>query len=175
MSRLVQAGGPWGTPTGDDFQFKVGNDNHPETWADAPAPAMVTVRPGEGTDGSDRITVVWPDNAIQNEWLQVTMVANETTGLPEDDVFYFGNAIGETGNSTTDAKINSFDMLGARDNPRSFLNPAPIDFRYDFNRDGRVNAIDMIVARDNPTSFLNALKLITVPAGKTPKGEIGRA
>jgi hypothetical protein len=59
--------------------------------------------------------------------------------------------------------VNAADMLGARDHPRSFLNPAPIDFAFDYDRDARVNATDMLLARDNPTHFLNALKLITVP------------
>ena len=57
-------------------------------------------------------------------------------------------------------------MLGARDNQRNFLNPAPIDFVYDFNRDARVNASDMLIARDHQTHFLNALQLIAVPDGK---------
>ena len=47
----------------------------------------------------------------------VTVLANETTGLAQPDVFYFGNAIGESGNSTTDAKVNAFDMLGNRTTP----------------------------------------------------------
>ncbi|KKL22447.1 hypothetical protein LCGC14_2435360, partial [marine sediment metagenome] len=34
-------------------------------------------------------------------------------------------------------------MLGARDNQRNFLSPAPIDFAYDFNRDADVDADDM--------------------------------
>lgn len=34
---------------------------------------------------------------MKNEWLQVT--AKTSLGLAADDVFYFGNAIGETGDS----------------------------------------------------------------------------
>ncbi len=123
----------------------------------------MNVRRYEGVNGADRVTLIWPDNAIQKNWLLVTVLATENTTLAEPDVFYFGNAPGETGNSATDAKVNAFDMLGARDNPRSFLDPAPIDFAFDFDRDARVNAIDMLIARDNPTTFLSALKLITVP------------
>lgn len=104
--------------------------------------------------------MLWADGAIKKQWLEVKVLANTYTGLNQEDVFYFGNAVGETGNSPTDAKVNAFDMLGARDNPRTFLNPAPIDFAYDFSRDKRVNATDMLIARDNPTTFLNALKLI---------------
>ncbi len=97
----------------------------------------------------------------------MTVKATATTGLAEADVFYFGNAVGESCNSASEAKVNAFDMLGARDNQRNFLDPAPIDFAYDFNRDARVNSIDMLIARNNQTHFLNALRLITVPGDKT--------
>ena len=63
-------------------------------------------------------------------------------------------------------RVDPFDMLGARDNQRNFLNPAPIDFPYDYDRDARVNATDMLIARNNTTHFLNALRLITIPVGK---------
>src|SRR4029079_7520458 len=39
--------------TATDFIFKVGTDNDPTTWADAPAPSSITVRGGEGIGGSD--------------------------------------------------------------------------------------------------------------------------
>ncbi|MBN2474271.1 MAG: hypothetical protein JXB62_06670 [Pirellulales bacterium] len=152
-----------GMPTAADFEFRVGNDDDPAGWADAPPPDSVTVRPGDGLGGSDRLTLIWPDYAIQKQWLQVTVLATANTGLDEPDVFYFGNAVAEAGNSTTDAKVNATDMLLARNNPRTFLNPAGIDFPYDYNRDARVNATDMLLARNNQTHFLNALKLISVP------------
>ena len=134
----------------------MGNSNDPATWTAAPAPASVT-RPPRPANGADRVTLIWPDNAIQKQWLQVTVLATADTGLAAADVFYFGNAIGETGNSATDALVNATDMLLARNNPRTFLDPAPIDFAYDFNRDGRVNAIDMLIARNNQTTAVTAI------------------
>ena len=50
-----------------------------------------------GTGGSDRVTIIWDDNAIEKQWLQVTVKATDNTGLVADDVFYFGNAVGEAG------------------------------------------------------------------------------
>ena len=160
-----------------DFQFRVGNSNTPGTWSAVTAEPAVSIRRGAGTNGSDRVTIIWldydPDDplntAVAKNWLQVTVLATTNTGLAEPNIFYFGNAIGESGNSTTDAKVNAFDMLGARDNQWSFVDPAPIDFPFDYNRDQRVNVFDMLIARNSTTHFLNALKLITVPAGK---GEI---
>ncbi|MBN2475332.1 MAG: lamin tail domain-containing protein [Pirellulales bacterium] len=157
----------------DSFQFHVGNNNDPSSWDAAPAPSSISVRPGGGVAGSARVTIVWPDYAIQKQWLQVTVLAGAETALSTDDVFYFGNAVGEAGNSTSDAKVNATDMLLARNNPRNFLNPAPLDFHCDFNRDARVNATDMLIARNNQTNFLNALRLITVPFGETaPSGKV---
>ena len=107
--------------------------------------------------------MIWPDGAIKKQWLQVRIKANTRTGLLRDDVFYFGNAVGEAGNSTTDAIVNSTDQILARNNQRTFLNPAPMDFLYDHNRDRFVNSTDEILARDNQTTYLNALQLITPP------------
>ncbi|MBN2474707.1 MAG: pre-peptidase C-terminal domain-containing protein [Pirellulales bacterium] len=161
---MVDIAGLTGTPTAADFQFRLGNSDDPGDWATAPEPSSVSVRPGEGVGGSDRVTLIWPDYAIQKQWLQVTVLATANTGLTEPDVFYFGNAVADAGNSTSDARVNATDMLLARNNPRTFLDPAATDFPYDYNRDARVNATDMLLARNNQTHFLNALKLITVPA-----------
>ncbi len=166
---MVDIAAPTATPTEADFEFKVGGDGTPGDWDDAPDPSSVTVRPGQGAGGSDRVTIVWPDNLIQKQWLQVTVLA-ENTGLAGDDVFYYGNAIGESGNSTSDAKVNAFDMLGARDNQRNLLDPAPIDFRFDYDRNARVDATDMLIARNHQTHFLNALRLISLPGTMAADG-----
>jgi hypothetical protein len=153
-----------GGPTMSDFVFRVGNDNNPAGWAAAPAPMSLTLRSGAGVSGSDRMTLIWPDNVIEKQWLQIGVLATSTTGLAAHDFFYFGNAVGESGNSPFDAQVDMLDVLGAQNNPRNFLNPAPIDFDYDYNRDQRVNAIDELIATNNQTTtFLNRLKLITVP------------
>ncbi|MBN2474814.1 MAG: lamin tail domain-containing protein [Pirellulales bacterium] len=157
-----------------DFQFRVGNTNDPSTWPPAPDPIGTWVRSGDGLGGSDRVTIVWDDFAITKQWLQVTVLATPDTGLCSADVFYFGNAVGDACNATGDARVNATDMLLARNNPRSFLNPAPIDFPYDFNRDARVNATDMLLARNNQTHFLNALNLIA-PSEAKPGEEVAAA
>jgi hypothetical protein len=116
-----------------------------------------------GVNGSDRVTLVWPDGVVRKQWLQVTVRANANTGLSADDVFYFGNAIGESGNWVTATLVNSVDEVGARHHPRGPSNPAPVIFRWDYNRDGRVNLTDVRVARANRTTAASALRLITVP------------
>jgi hypothetical protein len=148
------------TPSVSDFIFKVGNDNNPSAWSNAQVPSSIAVRAGAGVGGSDRITIIWANNAIQKQWLQVTVLATANTGLPVPDVFYFGNAIGECGNSAVNAQVDLADEIGARNNPRDFLHPAPITDPYDYNRNGRVDLADEIIARNNGTDFLTRLVLI---------------
>ena len=69
------------------------------------------------------------DGAIKGKWLRVTVPATANTGLPSADVFYFGNAPGESGNWATAALVNSVDEAGARHHPRGALNPASRDQR----------------------------------------------
>jgi hypothetical protein len=161
----IQAAADPSAVSAAQFDFYVGNTNDPSTWAAGPAPTSVTVRMGAGIDGLDRVTLIWTDRAIQKQWLQVIVKADAVTGLVTDDVFYFGNAPGESGNSAMNTFVDGSDFAGPRDNFRNFLDPAPIDFRYDYNRDSFVDGTDMAVARDNDTNFLTALKLIDLSGG----------
>ena len=79
-----------------DFDFHVGNTTDPSNWVAAPTPTL-SLRAAAG--GTSRVSFVWADGAIKNEWLQVTVKANAHTGLGTPDVFYFGNAIGESGDT----------------------------------------------------------------------------
>ena len=160
---MVDIANQEGAPTVDDFIFRVGNDNYADAWATAPLPTSVTVRPGAGTGGSDRVTIIWADNAIAKQWLQVTVKANSKTDLDENHVFYFGNAIGEAGGSTANAKVNITDRLLVRHNQHTLSDPALIDDTCDFNRDKEVNTADELIVQNNYTMFLTALKLIAAP------------
>ena len=173
------AGLPSDTVLGeDDFRFRMGNNNHPAGWSAAPSPLIVMrgidevgmtdgERPtsGDGSDASSltRITLIWPDGVIDNTWLQVTVRATAATGLGEDDVFYFGNAVGESGNSTTDAQVNAHDMAATRRHYGTLTGPGAVASPLDINRDSQIDDRDTRVSQSHPTHFLNALKLITVP------------
>ncbi|NQU24472.1 MAG: hypothetical protein HQ567_24585 [Candidatus Nealsonbacteria bacterium] len=147
----------------------------PPAARDAAQPS-VTFWEDAGVLGSDRVTIVLPDEAVRNTWLQVTVKA-ANLGLPADDVFYFGNAVAEAGNSASDAAVTTADLLLARNNPRSLLDEIDVTFPYDFNRDKHVDATDVLLARNNQTSFLNALNLIDLTdaaeeAQQTPLAEL---
>jgi len=171
--------------TAADFVFRMGNDDSPAAWPLAPTPSGedITVRPGEGVDGSDRVTIIWPDyntaspdpttQAVAKQWLQVTVLDTSNTGLAVPAVFYFGNALGDsgTGNFGGMAVVNAVDSGAVRDNPHNpFINPAPLDDFVDFNRDQWVNAVDFGFVRDNATNPSTALKLITAPPTAPPPG-----
>jgi hypothetical protein len=139
----------------DDFVFRAGNSNSPETWETAPAPnGFVITALNESTH---RITFTWSDGAIRNTWLEVTMLANPNTGLAADDVFYFGSRVGDAGlgNSPAAAITNIADQLAVRANPTAGVG---IESVLDFNRDGLVNIGDELAGRANP-GFLLMLNL----------------
>ena len=58
--------------------------------------------------------------------------AGGNVGLASDYVFYFGSAVGETGNNAT-TEVDVFDMLGARNNVADTGN-ADVLNKFDFNR-----------------------------------------
>lgn len=147
--------------TAADFQFRIGNDNNPSLWNDAPLPISVSVRRGAGIYGSDRITLIWADGAIVNRWLQITVNATAKTGLATPDIFYFGNAIGESGDSYLNATVDAQDEQAVLQHksgfqPETFLTP------YDFNRDGWVNSTDAVIARDFRTDAPGATPLLLI-------------
>ena len=113
-----------------DLEFRTGNDNNPAVWAMLAATPTVTVRLGAGDHGSDRIVIIFPDNAVQNQWLQVTLKSTANTGVARDDVFYVANAVGESGDSASAAVVDGADEAAARANPHGILNLAAIDDAY---------------------------------------------
>jgi len=167
---VLDLDGLLGDLSASDFEFRIGNSNTPSTWVLAPAPlglGTIPGRQGAGISGSNRFTINWANNAIQRTWLQVTVKANLNTGLIDPVVFYWGNAVGDTNTlntAQTQAIVDLTDVSDARNNQRTGLNPAPINFPFDFNRDRRVDINDVSIARNNQTTGLNALRMISVPS-----------
>jgi hypothetical protein len=99
---------------------------------------------GAGASGSDRITLTWDDGALADGWLEVTVKADDRTGLSRPDTFVFGNLRGDTGNDAGAPKVDAADLartraaIGSRGGPGS-----PVDH----NCDGRVDALDLAIVR----------------------------
>ena len=158
------------TPTtgtvGDFFEFHVGNDDTPASWTAAPSPTLV-YQENVDASGTDRVFLTWADNAIENTWLEITVLANAATGLANPEVFYIGNAIGETGNDSANAIVNLADVAGVRANQTGF-GSTDITDPYDFDRNEKVNLVDLSIARSNQSGF-SPLKLIT-PSNSGSRG-----
>ena len=153
------------SPASSDFTFKHGNTSSPSGWALAPAPSSITVRSGAGVGGADRVTVIWPNNQIQKQWLEITVLSTANTGLSTPDTFYFGNAIGEanTGNtSPTRFTVTAADAILAINGT---LNSAGITVVTDFNRNKRVNAQDALIAMNNSAVGTSALLRLNLGSG----------
>jgi autotransporter-associated beta strand protein len=138
---MVDLTGPSGTVVAADFAFRVGN-GAPSGWSTLATLLAVTTRT---VSGLTRVTLIWPDNTIRNRWLEVTVRsgAGTHTGLPAPNVFYFGNAVGETGDHATgagaDAVVDALDEQAVRGHLGT---PALVQSPYDFNRDGLVDPAD---------------------------------
>ena len=160
-------------PTASDFIFRRGNDvisssttsadymePNLSTWTTV-SPANVTVYRGAGENGSDRVVIAFADNLVQKSWLQVTVLATVNTGLEASEVFYLGNAIGETGNNTKNAQVTITDGTTTRANTATVgVDTVSITNIYDFNRNGSVDTTDEGVARSATTTSSTMLKLI---------------
>ena len=149
--------------TAADFVFRAGTSANPATWSFAPGPTSVAVRRGAGVGGSDRVTLVWPDNAIRNKWLQVTVAANARTGLAAPDVFYFGHLAYDSGDTPVGAAAAVIDVRDEaavrRRVSRNFVNAGS---PFDFNKDGVVTAADAMLTR---RAVRSTLPMFTAPGG----------
>ena len=117
--------------------------------------------PERGVGGSDRITLVWQDGAIVNQWLQVTMLANLYTGLTSADTFYFGNLAGDADGSGI---VDTADETACR-TYKTLFTAAGVTNAYDLNRDRKVNGADDIIARVRVGASLTIIDIpVSAPA-----------
>ncbi len=147
------------------FQFATWSDfqsTTPQFVAINPT-VTVTTYPSGGLNGSDRVKLEFVDNAIQDAWLRVTMLANSNTGLASNDVFYFGNARFDVTPSTSfpsqQVSVNSFDTNAIRS--RLGQNPETISNVFDVDRNGIVNSFDTNAVRAN--QGINSLRAFSAP------------
>ncbi|HWP41466.1 MAG TPA: hypothetical protein VNL70_11110 [Tepidisphaeraceae bacterium] len=148
-------------PEPGQFIFRVGNSDNYHDWSQATELPTISYRAGGGVGASNRVTLVWADNAIQKTWLAITIRADSITGLSREQTLVFGNAIGETGDSPSDAMVNSADEVLTASNATA---TASITNRYDHNRDGVVDQADEELIGPHHTTSEDALRLIDLAA-----------
>ncbi|MBN2138129.1 MAG: hypothetical protein JW720_09995 [Sedimentisphaerales bacterium] len=174
---IVDIAGLGGIPGLGDFHFLAGNDDNPALWAATPDPLSITVRSGAGAGGSDRVTLIWADNFIENTWLQVSVLPTSATGLSSADVFYFGNSIGDAGNSVTDGWVTPIDALLVINHLDTYgTTAAEINSALDHNKDALVSTMDALIVTNaiNPGPA-SRLELITAPEEDDSSGNGGSA
>ena len=158
--------------TVDDFEFRVGNSGDPDSWTvlsletEIPLPQVVTI--DSGSFGMKRIVLEWPDNVVVNTWLQVTIKANGNTGLAADDVFYFGNQVGNVADFDLSpgkpVYVNVSDVRAVLRN----LSPDTQDEignEYDIDRNGRVDQQDADLVLNN-FDRQGGLRMFIAPSGQ---------
>lgn len=116
----------------------------------APPPSSIALFREAGVNRSHRLMITWPDGAIRNAWLEVTVLPRD--GTPERPL-YFGNLVGDAwgfdrpvpSNGRLPFRVNALDLAYLRASP----GPAGIGTAGDINRDGAVNALDLAAVRAN--------------------------
>ena len=163
--------------TAGDFTMRVSPTgffdeaaNPPSNWATAPAPTGIFVTPGTNTTPA-RVRLEWADNAIENRWLQIRILANANTGLVSNQVYYLGHLQGEINGQTIGGAyfVNNADLTAAL--PVGQV--ATVGNTRDVDKNGFVLNADFIIIR---LGIINGLVLrnITIPtAGSADEGGFG--
>jgi hypothetical protein len=104
--------------------------------------------------------LTWSDGSIVNRWVKITTLAGGQTGLASDDVFYFGNAVGDVDgdglvdDTEYDTLVSQFGMQGGIGALAS-----------DFDGDGFVSLGDFVIVRN---ALGSEVQSPTVPAPAPP-------
>jgi PKD repeat protein len=147
----------------NDFQFAVGNSSDTDQWEQAPTPTLTLVEK-DIAEGTDRFFLHWDNQAVINTWLSVVMLANTNTSLEADEVFYFGNLVGDVDG---DGSVGIADVFSIWNNrTRSSSDPqADVNSLYDIDKDGKVNISDVFLTWNNRSrSNSRQLNAIQPPA-----------
>lgn len=151
------------TLSASDFTFQmspqntfVEGDNPPAGWVGAPAPTSVNVTPGS----PDRVQIDWANNAIENRWLRITILANANTGLVLPKTYYIGHLRGETtglGGDNLYTVSYASDLLPIRLAVGTNVDASSV---ADIDKNGLVQLADIVAMRTNAARQLTN---ITIP------------
>jgi len=150
---VIDLAGPLVAPSVADFRFATWNGISASGFMAAMTVPTIELIPSGGLGGSTRIKIEFSDGAIRNTWLRITTLANTNTGLLSNDVFYFGNAVGDMNidNSGLSAMIRTTDADARRVRNLS-SNSAVVSNICDVNKDGRVDMLDFAIVQQNIAS-----------------------
>ena len=155
------------TLTTADFFFRMSPQglfneaaNPPNSWPTAPTPSGIFVTPGNATTPA-RVRLEWPDNAIENRWLQFQILATANTGLASTEVYYLGHLKGELDGQliagayfVMNADLAAIMPLGG--------GATSVDNIKDIDKDRYLMNADRAIVRDGVVAGLK-LHIITIP------------
>ncbi|MFP4053627.1 MAG: LamG-like jellyroll fold domain-containing protein [Phycisphaerae bacterium] len=142
-------------PTPADFGFRTGFGGDSADWASAPSPE-IAVRRLAGTDGSDRVTLIWPDGTLVGTWLEVTVLSDDnggSLGLEHDEVFCVGNLPGDANGDGRVSLADLSTLAGNWGSTGSTAGPSA----GDFNVDGQISLADLSTLAGQWGSTLGAV------------------
>jgi hypothetical protein len=159
-----------------DFTFRIapsgasGVQNPSATWT-SPSFIIPTIAVTAGSATiPGRVRLEWPDNAIQNTWLQIIVKANANTGLPVPQTFYIGHAMAEV-NGAAAYRVTGADLSLVQAGISNSI--VSVNDIRDVNKDRRITGADLsfVQARISNSVLLNN---ITIPAaGSNNEGSAG--
>lgn len=160
------------TLTASDFTFKMSPQgafneaaNPPSSWSNAPTPTSITVSSGTPAAGTSRVRIEWPDNLIQDRWLQIRVLANTSTGLQSPATYYLGNLRGDIDGVLTGGLLvlQNADLTAAL--PVGGL--GSVSNIRDVDKNGFILNSDFVIIRNGINAGLT-LRVITIPAAGSP-------
>jgi subtilisin-like proprotein convertase family protein/subtilisin family serine protease len=155
-----------------DFQFRVSPPGAreavtPASWSAAPSPQSISVIPGTSTTPA-RIVLNWPNNAIQNTWLQIMVKSNANTGLAEREVFYVGHAMAEM-NFSTPYRVTAVELSMVQSAISNAI--LPVTNVRDINKDRRVTAFDLSFVQSRIANTVLLHDIYVPPKNSVAEGE----
>lgn len=174
MVAMEMSGLP-GALTADDFVFQMSPQgsfleaaNPPADWAAAPAPSDVAM---DTAGGNDRVIVSWPNNAIENRWLRITVLANANTRLAAPEVYYIGHLRGEVNGLVQGGQyvVNNADAIAIAGRVSGVA--VPVTNQFDLDKNGRVLNADILAM----APFIGGLRLRNITIQSSVGGSFGRS
>ncbi|MEQ1828603.1 MAG: RHS repeat-associated core domain-containing protein, partial [Pirellula sp.] len=157
-----------------DFVFRMAPSGvsgvvTPSEWPFAPAPTQIAVTAGTASSPA-RVRLRWADNAIQNTWLQVMVLANGNTGLATREVYYVGHALGDI-NQDSPYRVTAGDLSLVQSVISNTI--ISVDDLRDITKDRRVTAADLSFVQSRISNQVLLQNIIIPAADSSAEGGSG--
>ncbi len=158
---MVGLGGPLDH---SDFLFRAGNSLSPSLWPSVPQAPTISVLASGGEGDSDRVVIAFDTGVVKDCWLEVTVLANDSTRLSGPDSFYFGNLAGDVTGDLSFTPIDTLTVINfLNTNGAQFVG---LDSPLDVSGDGFVSPVDSL-ALTHEGNTVGSKSLVVLPEPTT--------